>query len=103
MMESAWANPGFASLFSKAAKSVTSTGFSIYNGLLGGGTATASAGPATIDGNTHDSLIKKFMGEDYHRRHSEMVAGRTSTAFTEVGAGHPSMIDRLHIRKFFKL
>jgi hypothetical protein len=93
---------GLSDLFSKAAKSVTSTGVNIYSSLMG--SKTASKTDATVDDSeTHDALVIKYMGEDAHRRHSEFVMGRTSNAFTEINAGQPGLIDRLHIRKFLKI
>jgi hypothetical protein len=83
---------GFGEFLTKAKNS-------IYNGLWG----NSNKDFMTVDGEDHGSMIKKFMGEDYHRRHSEMVAGRTSNAFTDAGEGYPSLVDRLHLRKFLKM
>ena len=54
------------------------------------------------ESESHAKIVKKFMGDEFHRRHSEQITRRTVNAFRH-NAGRPGIVDRLHIRKFFKI
>lgn len=95
--------------FSQVAEKTTETGQSIFQGLTNMMGSNENVEKTDQNGqncqggqHSHASIIKKFMGDGYHRRHSEQITRRTVNAFRHE-AGRPGIVDRLHIRKFFKI
>ena len=73
-----------------------------YDTFFGGDDNSENNNNQSNPGPSHASIVKKFMGDGYHRRHSEQITRRTVNAFRH-DAGRPGIVDRLHIRKFFKI
>lgn len=84
--------------FSQVAEKTTET----FQGLADFAMGTKTEHPEIETEESHTTIVKKFMGEGYHRRHSEAISQRTANAFRH-DAGRPGIVDRLHIRKFFKI